>query len=197
MNSVKLLLILFSGALVLVAAAFLGLRFGSSSEVSAITPTSEIASENLSGPDEMLPSYSTRYDPESNAFDDGRDALKLAKDTNRRVLVEVGGSWCVWCKRFDQVIEENPDFRKILNDNFVVLKINVSDANENEEFLKIFPGINGYPHFFVSESDGTLLHSTDATGWIEDHELSVTKLTRFVQQWAANNESDEPEPEQG
>ena len=38
-----------------------------------------------------LPVYSLVYDASRNPNADGRAALKLAKETNRKVLIEVGG----------------------------------------------------------------------------------------------------------
>ena len=38
-----------------------------------------------------LPVYSTKFDPTRDAFADGRDAIKRAKATNRRILIGVNG----------------------------------------------------------------------------------------------------------
>ena len=53
-----------------------------------------------------LPAYSLDYDPVRDPFADGRAALKLAQDTNRRVLIEVGGDWCRWCHVLNKFLEE-------------------------------------------------------------------------------------------
>lgn len=41
-----------------------------------------------------LPAYSQGYDAARDPFSDGRAALRLATDRQRKVLIEVGGNWC-------------------------------------------------------------------------------------------------------
>ena len=48
-----------------------------------------------------LPAYSTQYNVKQDAFKDGAAAVKLATSTNRRILIELGGDWCTWCKKMD------------------------------------------------------------------------------------------------
>ena len=108
---------------------------------------------------EQLPEYSLAYDPSRDAFQDGRDAIKRATKTNRRILIEVGGDWCKWCHVLDRFLNKNPDIKKELHQTFVFLKVNVSEENSNDEFLKVFPRPLGYPHMYVTEKDGNLLLS--------------------------------------
>ena len=49
----------------------------------------------------QLPAYSQGYDPARDPFSDGRAALRLAMETRRKVLIEVGGDWCSWCHVLD------------------------------------------------------------------------------------------------
>ena len=72
---------------------------------------------------------------------------------------------------------------KKLYDNFVVLKVNVSDENDNHEFLSTFPKTLGYPHFFVSGSDGAVLYSKDTTELLEDGQYSERRFLDFIERW--------------
>ncbi len=59
----------------------------------------------------------------------------------------------------------------------------MSDENNNAEFLSEYPEIPGYPHFFVLDQDGTLLHS-QGTGELEsgrgyDEDLFIAFLNAW------------------
>ena len=133
---------------------------------------------------EQLPAYSITYDPARNALQDGRDAIALAKATNRRVLIEVGGDWCKWCHVLDRFLNNNVDIKKQLHQNFVLLKVNVSDENGNGEFLKAFPRVIGYPHIFVTDSDGNILSSNDIGEFYEEGAYSAKRFKIFFKRWA-------------
>jgi|LGOV01.1.fsa_nt_gb thiol:disulfide interchange protein len=135
---------------------------------------------------QQLPEYSLNYDPQRNAFQDGRDAIKLATQTNRRILIEVGGDWCKWCHVLDRFLNENIDIKKELHKTFVFLKVNVSEENYNKEFLKVFPRPLGYPHMYVTEKDGNLLLSKDTADFFVNRKYSTKKFNAFFKRWSTN-----------
>ncbi len=108
----------------------------------------------------------TTFDPARDAARDIRDAVAEARRSGRRVLLDVGGDWCIWCRRLDTLYAQHPDLRKFLDENFVVVKVNWSRENKNERVLSAYPRIPGYPHYFVLDAGGKLLHSQD-TGLLE------------------------------
>ena len=130
-----------------------------------------------------LPEYSLKYDPTRDAFQDGRDAIKLAKETNRRILIEVGGDWCKWCHLLDRFLDKNPEVKKHLHQTFVVLKVNVSDENVNAKFLKVFPAPLGYPHMYVTEKNGKLLLSKDTANFLVNKKYSAERFESFFEKW--------------
>lgn len=133
------------------------------------------------------PNFSKAYDPQRNPFDDGRAALKLAKQSNRRVLIEIGGDWCMYCHVLDRFIKANPDIEDQLYKTFVVLKVNYSDDNRNEEFLQNFGRIPGYPHLFITESTGKVIYSNDIRDMTDNGKLSKLKMLRFLNRWKIKN----------
>lgn len=132
---------------------------------------------------EALPAYSLSYDANRDALQDGRDAIKLAKATNRRILIEVGGDWCKWCHVLDRFLNRHSEIKKQLHQTFVVLKVNVSDENDNHEFLKVFPRVLGYPHIYVTESNGKLLASKDIGQFYANGQYSVKRFKTFFERW--------------
>ena len=135
-----------------------------------------------------LPVYSRAYDASRNPYADGRDALKLAKSTQRKVLIEVGGDWCSWCHVLDRFIKAHPEVESRLHQSFVVLKVNVSDANDNAEFMAAFPAAKGYPHMYVTDSDGNILYSQDTAEFRENKKYSEQRFMMFLDRWQGAHE---------
>lgn len=125
-----------------------------------------------------------KYDPTRDAERDVRDALAEARRTGRRVLLKVGGEWCVWCHIMDDYLRKNPSLLALTEKNFVTVKINFSEENENRRLLSRYPEIPGYPHFFVLGADRKLLHSQDTSELEEGKGYNLDKFTAFLNEWA-------------
>jgi thioredoxin-related protein len=124
------------------------------------------------------------YDPKRNAEQDIKDALAEAARTGKRVLLEVGGEWCIWCHIMDDYFEQHPELLALREKNFVMVKINYSDENKNELVLSRYPAISGYPHIFVLDTDGKLLHSQDTGKLEEGKSYNLNKFTAFLTEWS-------------
>ena len=126
----------------------------------------------------------SKYDPKRDAAQDFQDAIAEAKRSGKRILLEVGGEWCVWCHRMDHYFEDNPKLLELREQHFITVKINFSPENENKKLLSAYPEIPGYPHIFVLDTDGKLLHSKN-TGELESGKsYNLEKFTTFLQQWS-------------
>ena len=125
----------------------------------------------------------TKYDPKRDAAQDIRGAAAEAKRTNRRVLLEVGGEWCSWCHHMDDFFAAHPDLTSLRDKSFVTVKINFSEENPNKEVLGQFPAIAGYPHLFVLDGDGALVHSQDTSALEEGKSYNLNRFTTFLAYW--------------
>ncbi len=141
-----------------------------------------------SQPGNEPPVYSRGYDERRDPNADGRAALKLAQETHRKVLIEVGGDWCSWCHVLDRFIKEHPQVESRLHEIFVVLKVNISDANDNAEFMNAFPPAQGYPHMYITDSSGTILYSQDTADFRENKKYSEQRFMVFFERWDNENE---------
>lgn len=130
-----------------------------------------------------LPVYSRVYDPIRDPAADGRAAIALAKQSNRKVLIEVGGDWCSWCHVLDRFIKANPEVNKRLYETFVVLKVNVSEENRNADFMAALPPTMGYPHMYVADTSGAILHSQDTGEFLVRGGYSVIPFMAFLDRW--------------
>ena len=128
------------------------------------------------------------FNPERNPANDVTEAVKEAKRTNKRIILDVGGDWCIWCHRLDAFIDKDGEIKDFISKNFIMVKINFSRENKNEEFLSKYPEIPGYPHFFVLEKNGEFLHSQN-TGELEENKgYSKEKMMSFLKEWAPENQ---------
>jgi thioredoxin-related protein len=138
-----------------------------------------------------LPEYSQVYDDKRDPFKDAVAALTLAKKTNRNVLIEIGGNWCSWCHKMDVFLEKNPQVYQALHSKYVLLKINVSDSNENENFMKSLPPVLGYPHMYVSTYQGKMVLSKDTAELLNNGQYSVDHWLAFLNKWQSEVATDE------
>ena len=124
-----------------------------------------------------------KYDPQRDAAADIEAAVAEAGRSKRHVLIEVGGEWCGWCHRLDAYLKEQKKLNALLERNFVVLKVNYSPENENEEVLSRYPEVAGYPHFFVLDGQGKLLHSQDTARLEKGKSYHARRFKRFLTRW--------------
>jgi thiol:disulfide interchange protein len=125
-----------------------------------------------------------RFDPARDAAADIRFAIGEAQQTGKRVLLDVGGEWCVWCRRLDTLFATNAPLKEYRERHYVTVKVNYSRENKNEAVLGAYPKIAGYPHLFVLDSAGKLLHSQE-TGALESGKgHDPEKVMAFMRQWA-------------
>ena len=124
------------------------------------------------------------FDPARDAAKDVADAVALAKSQGKRVIVDVGGEWCSWCHTMDRFVAANDDLKSLIESRYVWVKVNYSKENRNEAFLSQWPKIEGYPHLFVLDADGKLLHSEDTSELEAGKSYDKARFVAFAQKWA-------------
>ena len=125
----------------------------------------------------------TVYDASRDPNKDLQDAIAEATRTKKRILMVVGGDWCVYCGMLDNAFEKHQQLRKARDESYVTLKINYSKENPNAVFLSKYPKIPEYPHFFVLDSKGTLLHSEPTHRFEHGKTYNAGKIDSFLKKW--------------
>jgi len=139
------------------------------------------AAENLPTP---LP---YPYDENADAMADVDAALARARESGKRVLIDLGGNWCPWCRILSGVMDL-PEMKPFIETHFEVVMIDISSAqgriDRNLEVPQRFGvgEIAGVPWMIVLESDGALLHSSyEVTD--ENHE-QPQEMADWLASWA-------------
>lgn len=125
------------------------------------------------------------YNPQANAQEEINHAVALAAKEHKHVFVQVGGNWCIWCLRFNKLVTTDEDLKKLMADNYVVVHVNYSPENKNEQVLaKLgYPQRFGYPVFVILDARGNRIH-TQNSGYLEEGPgHSKKKVEEFLKQW--------------
>jgi hypothetical protein len=131
----------------------------------------------------------TEFDPKRDPEQDLKDAIVEAKHTKRRILLEVGGDWSLWSHIMDNAFESHADLRDFRAHNYVTVKVYYGRENSNEKFLRQFPRIPDYPHFFVLDSSGKFFHSQSTHKFENGRVHNVRKIDAFLKKWAPDSPS--------
>jgi len=155
--------------------------------VAVITPSAiveDTARENAKE-ERLSQSFYTveHYGDDRNTEEDLTRTIARARTEKKRILLQVGGEWCGWCKLLTSFIEKNDSVRSSLEKNYLLMKVTYTQKQPNEAFLSAYPKIVGYPHLFVLDDDGKLLHSQDTSPLEEGKGYSEGRILAFLEEW--------------
>jgi thioredoxin-related protein len=136
------------------------------------------------------PKATTNNEIDWHDYDDG---LVLAKKTDRHVFIDFTAKWCGWCNKMDKETFADQTVIKILNNDFVPVKVDGdSEKTLDVDGFKITEKnlaraefrIRGYPAFWFLKPDGTKLgmlpgyqttaNLTKALEYIRDYQYDST-----------------------
>lgn len=127
------------------------------------------------------------YDPSLDGMKQINEAIATAKSTGKHVMIQYGGNWCPWCIRFDAFCKTDPELTKIIDENFIPVKLNYSPENKNiasNVFLGN-PSRFGFPVFIIIDSKGKVLHIQDSALLESGQGYDQKKVAGFMKNWTA------------
>jgi len=129
------------------------------------------------------------YNPRANAEKDVTELLVKAKRENKRLLLQVGGNWCLMCYRLNAFIQTDSTLKTLVADNYISYHLNYSPENKNSAYLAKLgnPQRYGFPVLVVLNSDGQPLHTQNMSLMLKGNGYDYNKLKAFLQQWRTAN----------
>lgn len=126
------------------------------------------------------------YSPAENAKAAIDKDVKLAKDSKKHVFIQIGGNWCIWCYRFNDMVTKDASIDSLIRANYVVYHLNYSKENKNEALLAKygFPQRFGFPVFLVLDGNGKLQHIQNSAYLEKDKEYDREKVIEFFTNWS-------------
>lgn len=90
--------------------------------------------------------------------------IELAKNTQKKILVDLYTDWCKWCKTMESTTFQDPKVVSYLNDHFVVIKFNAEQKEDiqfkGQSFKFVKGGRSGYHTLAAMLSSGRLSYPT-------------------------------------
>jgi len=127
------------------------------------------------------------FDPTRDSAKDLKAAIETARAQHKNILLDVGGNWCPWCILLDRTLAEDAELHGLVEKNYVLLRVNFSQENENAAFLGAYPAAKGYPAWYVLSSEGKLLKAEDTSALEQDHKLNAGYSKDALKAFLAEN----------
>lgn len=107
------------------------------------------------------------YDESADAKADVAAAVQRAAADNKRVLLDIGGNWCGWCRLLHTLFTGDKDTRELLNAEYEVVYVDIAHGEKNRDLLASY-GINAhsYPYLAVLDANNKLVTQQE-TGALE------------------------------
>jgi thiol:disulfide interchange protein len=124
------------------------------------------------------------YDESADGSKQIADALALAGKDGKRVLLQFGANWCIWCHRLHSLFETDNNIATTLKSNYVVVLIDVNRGRNKDIDAKYGnPTRFGLPVIVILDADGKQLTTKDS-GELEDgNHHSPDKVMAFLKEW--------------
>lgn len=126
------------------------------------------------------------YNPEADAKEAIKAAVKEAAKSGKHVFLQIGGNWCPWCIKFHRFVEEDAEIADFVQKNYVVVKVNYDPKNKNKEVLAglEYPQRFGFPVFVVLDGKGNRIHTQNSAFLEKDKGYDHDKVLRFYKNWS-------------
>jgi thiol:disulfide interchange protein len=113
------------------------------------------------------------------------DALAKARASHRKVLLDFGANWCIWCRRLHHTFQTDAAVRAKLADSYLIVMIDVNTRDgawRNTEVDRRYgnPTRLGIPVLVVLDENGRILATKDTGELEEGNHHSPAKILAFL-----------------
>jgi thiol:disulfide interchange protein len=130
--------------------------------------------------------YDSRADGEAQLA----AALTQAKRESKRVLLDLGASWCRDCQAMYRLLHSDPKITRELARHYVLVMVDVSrngDTPRNAALVARFGDAlsRGIPVLLLLAPDGTLLNADPAERLADSDHQFAEKVLDYLRKWSA------------
>ena len=112
------------------------------------------------------------------------EAIRVATETHKRVLVVFGGNWCYDCHVLDEAFHSS-EISPTMKKSFEVVHVDIGQMDKNLDIAKQYdvPLDRGVPAIAVLDSDGKLLFSQKRGEFEAARSMAPEDILDFLNKW--------------
>jgi len=132
-------------------------------------------------------SHDRIYDESADGAAQVAAALARAKAEHKRVLLDFGANWCVWCHMLHAFLSSDPPVKAVLAEHYLVVLVDVNKEHNSATVQKYgFPTDLGLPVVLVLNADGQPLVTQGNDGFVnaDTGEYESARVLAFLKKWA-------------
>jgi thioredoxin-related protein len=124
------------------------------------------------------------YPANADAKKEIEDALKIAADQNKRVMLIFGGNWCYDCHVLDQALHEG-DAGKIVREAFLLVHVDIGEGNKNLDLVTKYETTMDYgvPTVVLLNGSGHVIYSSSKGEFEAARKMMTKDLVGFLNHW--------------
>jgi thioredoxin-related protein len=131
------------------------------------------------------------YDKAADAQVQVAKACELATKDNKRILLMFGGDWCGWCHKLHNLFASNPEIRKTLSNEYVVVMIDTASKNASSLLDRCKSALTpeeqkkgmGYPFLAVLDAGGNIVKAQPTDVLEEGDHHDPKRVLDFLTQY--------------
>ena len=127
------------------------------------------------------------YDEGANADAAVTAAFTRAKASHKRVLIDLGGNWCVDCIVLANFLKL-PEMQRFMTAHYEVVTVDVGRFNRNLQIparFGITKRLEGVPVLLIATSDGKLVNGADIFATVSASEMTPKSLAAYLAKYAS------------
>ena len=140
----------------------------------------------LSAADEPTANKHPIYDESADGQAQIATAVTIAQEQHKRVLLQFGANWCIWCRQLHMLFSTDSTLSGFLKSNYVVTTIDLN-KDHNKSLVSLYKAKRSLPFLVVLDSDGKHLTTKQTDDLEEGDHHSPQKVMSFLKEWAPKN----------
>ncbi len=126
------------------------------------------------------------YDEAANADAQVAAAFARAQKSHKRVLIDLGGNWCVDCLVLTNFVRL-PEMHRFVDAHYEVVLVDVGRFNRNLQIparFGITKRLDGVPALLIATPDGKLVNGGNIFATADAHSMTPQALADYLARYA-------------